>query len=210
MASPNDIESLRVALVQAARACLADARKRHKGERLYSFVLFTEPLLGYVAPSLNTEESLARKGKEKLRWRPPDWEYHGEGREHFDTAQALLKRLRREGGISEEEQDRSREQRWSAFVGALKQLDEEGTFGTGEARDAILINIMWGDQDVPAFLESAEQLNPRVPFLAYARHVLPDLRANVAEMQRYPAAREATQRAATLLSRLERELSAGS
>ena len=202
----QDLAALREALADAARASFNDLKLRHPGEHFYVFVLYTEPLLGYVGPSANTDEALARNGTKGHRWTPQSWDYHGEGLPHFVRAQALLEAFEPRDGDSEDEQDRHWNVVWSAFVEALQVLDRQGVFASGEARDEILVNVMWGDQDVLIFLETAERLNPRDSFLAYARDMLPGLRSMTVEMGRYPAAQEPHRRATALLARLQAEL----
>jgi hypothetical protein len=206
MVLSDELAALRLAVAEAARASFADLKREHGREHFYVFALYTEPMLGYVGPSANTEEALARDGARGERWTPQAWSYHGEGRDHFERANALLRALEGSQGASEDAQDLVWRGTWSAFLEALETLDRERTFGTGAARDTILVSALWGDKDVVVFLEAAERLNPRAPFLEYLRDMLPALKSHVAESARYPAAREAHERAKILLARLERSL----
>ena len=164
------------------RAAFTEVRRAHTNERFYAYVLYSEPLLGYVVPSCNSEEGLEAAGGDELRWSPPDWRYHGEGESHFKRAQALLDKIHA-SGADESEQEGVREAVWAVFISALKRLDVQGFFGTGKERDRVLVNIMWGDQNVPIHIGSAEKLNPRASFLAYAEHELPALRSHVREFK---------------------------
>jgi hypothetical protein len=206
MALSEDLAALRLAVAEAARASYADLKRRHPNEHVYVFALYTEPMLGYLGPSANSEDGLASMGARGERWSPQAWSHHGEGREHFDRANALLQHLGGSQGGSDEATDHVWRGTWSAFLEALEALDREGVFGTGEARNEILVSIFWGDQDVVVFLEAAERLNPIAPFLRYAKDMLPALECRVDELARHPAAREVHERAKTLLARLERRL----
>lgn len=168
---------LRDVLLDAVRTSIARARREHGSEQLYAYILYTCPLLEYVVPSFNTEEALRRIAKndqecERLRWSPQDWEYYLEGEELFARANDVLRALDQVQDVTEEA---ARERRWQVFLDALHALDSKGIFGTGKARESLLVNIMCGDQDIVAQIESARQLNPKTSYLEYAKHELPSL-----------------------------------
>jgi hypothetical protein len=66
----------------------------------------------------------------------------------------------------------------------LRNLDARGVFGIGKARESVLVNTMWGDEDCVAHVESARELNPTSIYLRYAKYQLPMLRASEREIQR--------------------------
>lgn len=190
------VGGLRAEVSNAARQAFTDLRRKHPKERLYGFVLFTTPLFSYVAPSANSEEAL--DGGEDWRWNPPDWKYHVFDEKPFAPAQKLLQAL------DVAEHGELRERVFDALLGALADLDAEGLFGTGEQRERILLNVMWGDQDLPVHLLTAERLNPKSTFLRYAAHELLALKSIIREMRRCPDAKPALARAKTLLDHIEK------
>lgn len=172
-------------LQEAIRESWLRAVAEHGGERIYAYVLFTEPLLGYVAPSFSSETALRRdmkgstdKGK---RWRPVEWEYHLEHNELFDGAQQALNQLNTPEYY---DQGKNRQRRWRVFLRTLKQLDSEGLFGVAEQRQKLTVNIMWGDEDAAAHVRSARELNPLRSYLRYARTQLPWMKRVKAEIEK--------------------------
>jgi hypothetical protein len=174
----SKIGALRTAVSAAAREAFLALRRNHPHEHFYAFVLFTEPLCGYLIPSANSDEALA---DDELRWSPPDWRYHGEGERLFVRAQKILDSL----DVAGADDDSLVDEVLDAFAGALADLDADNTFGTGSVRATLLINVMWGDQDVVAHLQTAKRLNPRAAFVRYARDERRTLKRMVAEMARH-------------------------
>jgi hypothetical protein len=172
------------ALELAFRQAVAQAHRNHAGERFYAYILFTSPLLDYAAPSFNTEEGLAAitkdtDGREQLRWQPPEWKYNWEGQEFFEGVDEILGSLLKLQRYTEQGWGL----RWDAFVQAIKRLDKQGIFGMGQPRELVLVNIMWGDQDDVAHVESARDLNPMASYLRYASQELPTLYAKENEIE---------------------------
>jgi hypothetical protein len=172
------------ALEAALRQAVEQARRTHAGERFYAYILFTSPLLTYAALSFNTEEALAtiaetEREREALRWQPPEWKYHWEGEEFFRPVDEILTLLLDRQGYDE----LALKNRWTAFTQAIKNLDAQALFGTAAKRESVLVNIMWGDQDAVAHVESARELNPLSSYRRYARHQLPTLRAGAKEIE---------------------------
>lgn|GEM_PF-1297532 len=210
----SDESQLRKAIVKAGRAAFTALQKNHPSEHFYAFIFYTAPELGYLVPSSATEEALTRlasdpREQEDLRWSPCDWEYHLSGEAHFNEVNELLEADRVESARSEAERQERFDRRWSVFKQAILQLDEEGVFGTGDARAGVLVNIMWGDQDVVAHLQSARELNPKSTYLAYAKAELPTLKAWLEEIRSSNSLHktESLRRIEAELSLLERDLS---
>ncbi|MEM7759249.1 MAG: DUF4303 domain-containing protein [Cyanobacteria bacterium P01_A01_bin.40] len=158
-------------LRNAIRQSWARAVAQHADEHIYAYVLYTEPLLGYAVPSFNSEEALARIAgdedeREELRWSPPDWEYHLENKQLFDKVQSVLEELDVQRDYDD---DTVWERRWRVFIDSLLDLDHDSLFGTGEVRNALTVNIMWGDQDLVSHVQSARELNPKESYLRFAR-----------------------------------------
>ncbi len=162
----------------AFRRAVEETRQRHAGEQFYAFILYTTPLLEYADLSANSEEGLARLGEsldacESLRWSPPDWKYHCEGSRHFEGVYQILSEHVQTYGYELP----ARQARWNVFVQSLKRLNAEGIFAPIEDRGNVVVNIMWGDQDVVAHVESARILNPLWSYLRFARDQLSTLKA---------------------------------
>lgn len=165
-------EALHTALADA----IADARRKCPGEHFYAYVLYTLPLFDYATLLCNTEEGLTRiarnnSERDALRWSPADWECTEHAEELFERVNDILGSLVELQGHEEAQWGKRRK----VFIEVLKLLDSQCVFGTGPSRESAVVNIMWGDQDVRAHVESARELNPRASYLQYARHALPSL-----------------------------------
>lgn len=172
------------ALDSAVSAAVSQLRRGHPGEHFYAYILFTTPLLEHACLSANTDEALAclvrdAVQREELRWAPPEWKYHLEGHELFERVDEVLGCLLQVQGYEEPEWKK----RWDVFSQVLRRLDSNGVFGNDKAREGILVNIMWGDQDCVAHVESARELNPMSSYIRYAKDELPTLYAWAKEIE---------------------------
>ena len=174
-----NLHELELLLLPAARAAFTAVQQQHPDEHFYAFSLFHEPLWEGIMPASNTEEALARRAevyqqfeshrqqsldklKTILRWSAGDWEYLDPPNTHFDPVNDwLLKNIIWEwlGDFDEA----TWKERYASVIeicrNTLKQLDSEGIFGIGAARETITLNLMMGDQD-RSWLEHARLLNP--------------------------------------------------
>jgi hypothetical protein len=142
------------------------------------------PLFDYAVLLFNTEEGLTRiagenNQRDELRWSPPDWDSAQHAEELFEGVNDILGSLVQVQGHDEAQCGKRRK----VFIEVLKLLDSQEMFGTGASRESAVVNIMWGDQDIRAHVESARELNPRAGYLEYARHVLPSLFAWAKEIE---------------------------
>lgn len=177
------LDELAEALQAALTDAIADARRECPGETFYAFVLYTLPRFDYAVLLFNTEERLARIAvnpdrQKELRWSPPDWEHSEDAERPFARVNRILGRLQELQGHDEAQCHKRRR----VLMDVLKLLDSRGMFGDSARRKRAVVNIMWGDQDLCAHVESARELNPRESYLEYARHVLPSLRARAREV----------------------------
>jgi hypothetical protein len=182
------LRELAEALHSALANAVGDARGTHAGEHFYAYILYTLPLFDYAVLLFNTEEGLARiahnkKQRDEIRWSPADWECARDAEKAFERVNELLGLLVQRQRYEEAHWSKRRE----VFIDVLKLLDAQGVFGTGAARETAVVNIMWGDQDVRAHIESARELNPRTSYLEYARHELPSLHAWAKETEASPS-----------------------
>lgn len=201
-------EALHTALADA----IADAHRKCPGEHFYAYVLYTLPLFDYAVLLFNTEERLTRIAgdsdeRDELRWSPPDWEYTQDAEELFEPVNDILGSLVQLQGHEEAQCGKRRE----VFIEVLKLLDSQGMFGTGASRESAVVNIMWGDQDVRAHVESARELNTRASYLQYAKHVLPSLFAGEKKIEssRSMYKDEALARIRSTIAQVESDLATG-
>lgn len=168
-------ERLTSEIVDAARNAFSAVRQAHAEERFYAFALYTEPDLGYLVPSCNSEEGLARKvgsfTADELRWNPCDWAYHLEGESFFAPVQPVLEGL--PPIYQQPDPDAAFDDRFNVFASALRRLDADEFFGAGREREHVVVNVLWGDQDLRFHLSTARQLNPPAAFRRYAADELP-------------------------------------
>lgn len=191
------------------RKAVAQARRDRAGDRFYAFILYTSPLLEYVALSFNTEEALAQIAKtgetdDYFRWSPEEWGYNRDIQEFFKPVNEILVSLLQIQGYS----DASYQCRWDTFMHVLKRLDGEGIFADTHNRDSVLVNILWGDQDAVIHVRSARELNPMSSYLRYARYQLPILNYGVQEIEGSQSmyAKEALARVRHCIEQVEADL----
>ena len=175
-----DFRTFRALLAEAAHTAFVEVQRKYADEHFYAFALYTSGEIGYVVPTANTEEGLARVASRyvsdgygpdlqavaaELRWNPDDWAYHLEGAELFEAVNnmlvdvpARLFELYRAGTVWLS--DAMHAEFECSLVGVLQELDQEGVFGRGEARRRVVINLLMGDQSNESRLANAGRLNP--------------------------------------------------
>jgi Domain of unknown function (DUF4303) len=190
-----NLHELETLLLPATRAAFIAVQQQHPDEHFYAFSLFHEPLWEGVMPAANTEEALARRAevyhnfasytqetpdqlKTILRWSAGDWEYLDSSNLHFAPVNDwLLKNVLWEW-LGDLDDKSTWEQRYASVLeicrSTLKQLDVEGIFGVGAARETVTLNIMLGDQD-RSWIEHARLLNPPAVYQRWL-HQLRDAR----------------------------------
>ena len=155
-------------LAAAAREAFTAVRETHPGEKFYYFALYTTDDGGYVVPTSASEESLAEvvaryRGfdarpdsdlRASLRFSAADSPYHC-------VEEELFQGYPRGPALHE------------ACFGALAQLDAEGFFGRDGAREAVLVNVAYGDMSDERWLAHAERLNPPAAVARVLQFVAP-------------------------------------
>ncbi len=164
---PAAYSRLRVAIGDAARTAWTRLRREHP-ESFYYFGLWTTPLAHRPAPTALSVEGLARtvedyRGRgmsvtaDELRWAENDSPFDLFGDEEFAEVEARFDAF----GNPYERPREVNAALFDAIAGALADLDAEGFFGTGPARDRVVVNVTLPGHDHPAeLLESARALNP--------------------------------------------------
>jgi hypothetical protein len=182
-----DFDVLRQMIRTAARRAFEDVRLAHPDEHFYAFALYTTDDIAGVNPAANTEEGYARKRARyaaewgwpemaligDFRWAPYSWKYECYGATHFREVGALIN-----GNHNPERYDRSdplgfvnfKAGVFASMVLALADLESEGYFGVGQARQALTVFCSVADSGCAPWLEadSARRLNPPGVFETFA------------------------------------------
>jgi hypothetical protein len=161
---------LRALITDEARTSFQAVRVAHLDERFYAFGLLTDGEMSFIAPVSNSEEALLRKSngyaKTPFRWSPTAWEYrHGNSDVSQEIQEILAEALDSyNDAATEEEFEAEADERYDRIISiceqVLRQLDDEGLFGVGSARNSVLVNIFFLDQNDESTVELAERLNP--------------------------------------------------
>lgn len=168
-----DFARVQALLKDAVCGTLDSLRAEHPDETFYAFALYdaegTCP-----APSANSEEKWHKRiEREKVaasdrrfssRWGTAEWAYEayeGAGAEAFAEACELLESEKPDNRL--EFQARS----FGASISALKELSEEGFFGSGGSRMTVFFSL--SDDAYAPWLEweSARRINPPEVFAAF-------------------------------------------
>lgn len=155
-----DYDLLREELREGARKAFTALRDAHAGENLNAFALVSDGSAMTIGVAANSEEALEKAlaeddGNDDTRWNPDEWPY-SEGGEFLDVAYRLL---------LTQHQDLSSEIPFEDFqagvfeagIRALEELDQEGFFGRGPAREEALLLFHVTDDD--PLEDAARRLN---------------------------------------------------
>ena len=169
-----DFVRLREAVREGARKAFAEVRAAHPEERFYVFALYTDDGMMTIVPAANTEEGFNCKAgpdpeeANHYRWSTGEWAYEAVGDDHFRAASNLLNVPNRYPGEDDEGDqggpgfDAFKAQAIETMIAALRDLDEEGIFGTGTDREHVTLFVSISDSDDAVAVEnrSAGLLNP--------------------------------------------------
>jgi hypothetical protein len=168
-----DFNRLRGLVRDAARAAFDEVRAAHSGEVFYAFALYTDGDAMTAVPAANSEQgyrrAVDRRGETGpaelayLRWATAEWAYEAAGDAHFRAATDLLNAPGRYDPADDRAARAYTDQFHATLIGALRDLDAEGFFGTGEARAGVTLFVTISDSGAARQLEnrSARQLNPK-------------------------------------------------
>ncbi len=171
MSAQLDDEALRIALVAGARKAFEQLRAAHPGEQFYCYALYTTPEYRSISPLVLGARGLRRVATDydpddvegqmdELRWSPADSPYMTMGEEHFGEVEAILSVLPNIYELPSQEFSDRVTRVHACCVRALEDLDAAGMFGSGAARDAVVLNIFQGDQSSRSRVDNARRLNP--------------------------------------------------
>ncbi|MCM1309286.1 MAG: DUF4303 domain-containing protein, partial [Butyrivibrio sp.] len=141
-------EQITSALYTAFKSAVTDLRKKHH-ERFYYYVFVSDsPWCPYLSACsyesyerlLASEEDDEEDDEGWRKWDYCDSEYCVYGYEEYFGEAAKLLAERAEGMDDDELYGDEWETRLASMEEALRRLDSEGFFGTGENRNAVVIN----------------------------------------------------------------------
>lgn len=157
---------------EASRRAFSALRQACPCDDFYYYALVTtEDALrpGPSASSTQGLESVLKNYRDRgiacepadLRWSEADSPYDLFGDEHFAEVERLFLASGEHRNLPQDEYEAEIARRFAAMEGALRELDAEGFFGTGAARERVLINVVApGDECEAAIIERAARLNP--------------------------------------------------
>jgi hypothetical protein len=182
---PNPAQaSLSEAMRADARAAWQYLRGKYPTEKFYAFGLYTTEMGSYFGAFACGEEGLTRvaekyvadgtyrtleKARTALRWSIPDSPYHAEVTSMDERTQPVLAGRPDPYDLSDAASLREVRARMNAAVTALQALDQEGLFGTGDARSALTLLIEAGDRENDFVLKWAKKLNPPDVYKAFKK-----------------------------------------
>lgn len=183
--SPARSADLRDALRDEFRAAWQLLRSARPDDVVYGFglytghdaktltlVAFTEQGLDDVAQAYADDEAMDMPNERlMLRWSPADSPL-------LDTTGTVLARsqaLRRtlpdvaDAAVTYYGEKSARRAAFAAAFSALNSLDEEGLFGEGSVREAVLLSVWQYDESDADMVAAARKLNPRGVVARYAQ-----------------------------------------
>ena len=193
-ASAVDFASVRREIGEAARRAFTLVRSKHPDERFYTFALCSDCDAQSVCGSANTEEGnrrcleryAYRRAEDEAivakigmtfadyanyyRWNLPEWAYHATETREFRALDPLIGDADEIESADPEGFDAFRAQLYGSMILALKELDDEGFFGSGAPREAIVLfcDLVDPPEKYWFALESAKILNPPSTYQSFA------------------------------------------
>ena len=193
----SDFAEVRRLVAAAAKKTIAELRAENPDENFYAFALYDSDDATGPEVSANSEEKFqelltrhrARYEKQgqrfglreeaNCRWGTAEWWHEAcSDAKDFGPAYELLNSLADEARAAEAS-DRTayhvfRAHAFAAMVGALRDLDREGAFGEGAAREAVTVFASISDSADAGWLEreSARLANPPEVFARFEREAL--------------------------------------
>jgi len=170
-----DYERIRSVIREAARSAWLELRAARPNETFYYFGLVTTPNSHRPAPTASSFEGLDRAVAgyreqriellhDELRWSDLESPYALYGDAHFRDVEPFFDAL---GSPYDRAPQVNRSLR-EAMVGALADLDADGFFGRGAARDDVVLDVTVSDEaGAIARLASASRLNPATALAGY-------------------------------------------
>jgi hypothetical protein len=146
-----DLERPDAALLAAeirdgARNAFQAMRAAHPDQLMNGFALMSDESAMTIVPVANSEQALAEDGGDDyLRWAPQEWSFFEEGA-YLDIAYRMILPYHRDIP-NQVDIDALRAWVFGACAEALRQLADEGAFGSGSERDAVSVVFCVADGD---------------------------------------------------------------
>ena len=171
-------QALEDALVEHGLPAFRRIREARPDDTFYSFALFTSGEFAYVATTAASYEGLAEAAssyqamesykdqsledlRRELKWSPEDSPLHESCGELLEAVQPMMDEVVSEfDACSDDEFDAFVDTVLGVFERALRRIDAEGVFGTGEERKKVVVNLLMGDESDEERLAFARRLNP--------------------------------------------------
>lgn len=176
-----DLGTFQSRLVTACRKCWLAANEKLPDETFCMFGLETDSNFHLVRPLFDSEQAILRDEKNRLSGGSfvtrvsldSDAEFHGLCESHLDELSGELNSML---GVEESIRKRASRIRKLAkiFEATLKELDREKLFGSGAARERIvlLVSIIDADENEwKQMLKIVKRLNPKTVFDAFAAKI---------------------------------------
>ncbi len=191
-----DFNLLRQRITEASRQTFDAVWAAHKDEAFYDFALYTVDDAVGINPSMNSEQAYKRAVAKQTadeqhrkwlesngisftasllgdqRWSAYEWAYECAESDGFDAVNALINN--RGMGFYEEDDPmgfvKFKAGVFASMVLALRDLNEQGLFGKGRARDSLTVFCSVPHSGCTAWFErdSARRLNPPTVFQTFA------------------------------------------
>jgi hypothetical protein len=178
-----DLKKLEDELYRHGLAGFRRLRETHPKDEFYCFAFYTNGEMNYVGVTASTYQGLdkvAQEYKKKprymamaiedlrldLKWSPCDSPLHDNADNDLTALDSLMQavdaELSRRFDLKDDGKsfDEFVAQVRASFANALKRIDADGIFGSGEERKRVLVNLLMGDQSDEDRIGFAERVNP--------------------------------------------------
>lgn len=178
-----DFKKLEDELYQLGLAGFRRIREAHPEDNFYCFAFYTNGEFSYIALTASTFEGLdaiAQVYKKKpqyeamsiedlrldLKWSPCDSPLHGAAENVLTALDPLMQEVAAELDRRFDLKDNGKSfdefvvQVRACIANGLKRIEADGTFGRGEDRKKVVVNLLMGDQSDEDRIGFAERVNP--------------------------------------------------
>ena len=172
MQSNFDYSQLKQAVILATTNAFTQIQALTQNQQLYVFGLYVCREGTSIAPAANTEADLLQVAQayacrynksvslyqQALRWSPWDWSHYLSGQDFYQAVEALLESTWSEADYQYLlEADRV----FQLCREVLVEMDLQGIFGSGQAREQMVVGLFKYDQTQADLLEQARYLNSK-------------------------------------------------
>jgi hypothetical protein len=140
-----DYSELRAALADAIRKALRLVQAKHPGKRLRGFALCSDDNAVTIFPAATIKERPKELSELEWDFNPNEWEVGGNGQLAQETFEALRKRFLAARNVSSDDGPAEWKKTFESFVGALKDVRDEGLFGTPKEREQLVLMVISTD-----------------------------------------------------------------